>query len=287
MSVQWYPGHMAKARRQIQEKLKAVDLVLEIADARIPAASRNPDFDDLYRGKKRILVLNKSDLADPESTKAWLKYYSDRGWYTISSTGTVTSARKQILDFIRSSTQEEQQRLLETKNIRKTFRALVVGIPNVGKSTLINTLAGSASARTANTPGLTRGTQVIRVSTYLELMDTPGVLWPKLENQTHARHLAYVGSIGENAADPYEVCIYFLDEAAKRFPNLLQERYKLTDIPEEPESILELICKKRGWLIKGGEADTERGSSLILQEYRAGKLGRVTWELPETEEIDG
>ncbi len=190
MSVQWYPGHMAKARRQMQDKLKAIDLVLEIADARIPAASRNPDFDDLFRDKKRILVLNKCDLADPSATQKWIRRYTEGGWFAIGSTGTQRSARKEILDFIRTSTEAEAKRLLETKNVRKTFRALVVGIPNVGKSTIINTLAGSAAARTANIPGLTRGTQVIRISSYLELVDSPGVLWPKLENQEHAHHLA-------------------------------------------------------------------------------------------------
>jgi len=283
MSIQWYPGHMLKARRQIQERLNAVDLVMEIIDARIPASSRNPDFDDLFARKTRILVVNKADLADPAHTKAWLCAFVRMGAFAVESTATSSSAKKKILDFIRKSTQAEAERLLATKHIRKTFRALVVGIPNVGKSSLINTLAGSASARTADVPGLTRGTQVIRITPYLELMDTPGVLWPKLENQAYARHLAYVGSIGENAASPYEVCIHFLKEASERFPSILSDRYGLEALPEVPEAALEAVCRRRGWIVKGGEADLERGAAMILQDYRAGKLGRVTWETPEGE----
>lgn len=280
MNINWYPGHMAKTRRLMQEQLKAVDMVIEVVDARIPLASRNPDFDEMFAGKSRMIVLNKADLADPAVTNRWMRYYEQQGIFAVRSVATDQKARTKVLQLIDATMKPKIERLLEKKGIRKTVRAMIVGIPNVGKSALINCLSMGGSAKTGNKPGVTRGTQLIRVTPYLELLDTPGVLWPKLEVEEYARHLAYTGSIRDQIMDTYRLSLLLLEELAAVSPQTLKDRYKLDELDPDPAQLLQTICRKRGLLLRGGDIDEERGSSLVLTEYRAGKLGAISLERP-------
>ena len=283
MDIQWYPGHMTKARRAIQAQLKAVDIVVELVDARIPLASRNPDFDDLFEGKTRITLLNKADLADASLTRAWREALAAKGIYALDMIATQRQTRNAIIQFIDRSMKPELERLKAQKGIHKTVRALICGIPNVGKSALINSMSGGTSAKTGNKPGVTRGTQLIRVTPYLEMLDTPGILWPKLENPIFARHLAYVGSIRAEVMDTEELVCHFITEMVDKFPGCLLDRYKLTpsDLELPVYELLETIARARGLLRGGGVCDTERAAQMVLTEFRSGKLGRITLEAPE------
>jgi len=282
LNIQWYPGHMTRARRDIQAQLKVIDIVIELVDARIPLASRNPDFDDLFAGKTRVVVLNKADLADPTVTAQWKAYFKAQGVFAIDMVATNKKTRTAIIQFVERAMKPEIERLLAKKGIHKTTRALICGIPNVGKSALINCMSTSAGAKTGNKPGVTRGTQLIRVTPYLEMLDTPGILWPKLENDLYARHLAYVGSIRNEVMDTEQLASFFLQEVAALAPQVLCERYKL--VPEDLEQpgyeLLETICRKRSLLRKGNVADTERAAMLVLTEFRGGKLGKLSLEKP-------
>lgn len=282
--INWYPGHMAKTRRLMQEQLKAVDMVIEVVDARIPLASRNPDFETLFAGKTRMIVLNKADLASPAGNRAWMEYYEKNGFFAIESVATNQKARGKVLKVIDDTMRPKVQKLLEKKGVHKTIRAMIVGIPNVGKSALINCLSQGGGAKVGNRPGVTRGTQIIRVTPYLELLDTPGVLWPKLEVEEWARHLAYTGSIRDQVMDTYQLTMNLISELNARNPELLKGRYKLEEMSEDPQVVLEAICKKRGWIMKGGVVDEEKGANLVLTEFRAGKLGQITLEMPEATE---
>ena len=280
MNINWYPGHMAKTRRLMQEQLKAVDMVIEVVDARMPLASRNPDFEALFAGKTRMIVLNKADLAEPEGNRRWMEYYRSQGAFAIESVATSQKARGQILQVIDETMKPMVQRMLEKKGVRKTIRAMIVGIPNVGKSALINCLSRGGGAKTGNRPGVTRGTQLIRVTPYLELMDTPGVLWPKLEVESYARHLAFTGSIKDQVMDTYQLSLALIGELSGRANSGLEKRYGLDSLAEDPQQVLGDICKKRGWIARGGFPDEERGANLVLSEFRAGKMGRITLEFP-------
>lgn len=284
MNINWYPGHMAKTRRLMQEQLKAVDMVIEVVDARIPLASRNPDFETLFAGKTRMIVLNKADLAEEAANRLWMEYYARQGYFAIESVATNQKARGRVLKVIDETMGPKVRQLLEKKGVHKTIRAMIVGIPNVGKSALINCLSQGGGARTGNRPGVTRGTQLIRVTPYLELMDTPGVLWPKLEVEEYARHLAYTGSIRDQVMDTYQLALALIAELAGRAPEILTGRYRLEALAEDPQLILQDICRKRGWIARGGVADEERGAGLVLTEFRAGKLGRITLEQPEEQD---
>ena len=286
MNINWYPGHMAKTRRLMQEQLKAVDMVIEVVDARIPLASRNPDFETLFAGKTRMIVLNKADLAEEKANRQWMERYALQGYFAIESVATNQKARGRVLKVIDDTMRPRVQQLLEKKGVHKTIRAMIVGIPNVGKSALINCLSQGGGARTGNRPGVTRGTQLIRVTPYLELMDTPGVLWPKLEVEAYARHLAFTGSIRDQVMDTYQLALALVAELNLRAPEALKGRYKLESLAEDPQLVLQDICRKRGWIACGGIADEERGAGLILTEFRAGKLGRITLEWPQ-EQDDG
>ena len=258
MLIQWYPGHMAKARRMLIENLKLIDVVVEIVDARAPRATRNPDFDDLFSQKQRVILLNKSDLASPQETKAWVEYYRRQGIAAIEFVATNSAKKKAAVTLIENAASEKVKRMRE-KGINKVVRAMVVGIPNVGKSTFINRIAGATRAQVGDKPGVTKGKQWVKVSPYLELMDTPGLLWPKLEDEGLAAHLAYIGSIKDDIMDVERLARY----------------KKIT--PEMPrEELLEAVCRSRGFILSGNEADTERAARIVLDEYRAGKIARVT-----------
>ena len=279
-AINWYPGHMAKTRRMLVENLKMIDVVVEIIDARAPLASRNPDFDDLFAGRARVVLLNKSDLADPQATKRWISYYASRGVAAAGISATGGGAKKTAVTLIERAAKPKVD-AMRLKGVNKTVRCIVVGIPNVGKSTFINRMAGETRAEVGDKPGVTRGKQWVKITPYLELMDTPGMLWPKLENQEFASHLAFLGSIKDEIMDSEALATDLLKLLQVSSPAALTERFsKLT--PETPaEDLLDAVCRSRGFLLKGGALDTERAAHVSLDEFRAGKIGRVTLELPE------
>lgn len=279
-AINWYPGHMAKTRRMLVESLKMIDVVVEIIDARAPLASRNPDFDDLFAGRARVVLLNKSDLADPQATKRWISYYASRGVAAAGISATGGGAKKTAVTLIERAAKPKVD-AMRLKGVNKTVRCIVVGIPNVGKSTFINRMAGETRAEVGDKPGVTRGKQWVKITPYLELMDTPGMLWPKLENQELASHLAFLGSIKDEIMDSEALATDLLKLLQVSSPAALTERFsKLT--PETPtEDLLDAVCRSRGFLLKGGALDTERAAHVALDEFRAGKIGRVTLELPE------
>ncbi|MGI6201633.1 MAG: ribosome biogenesis GTPase YlqF [Christensenellales bacterium] len=284
MQIQWYPGHMAKTRRLMREDLKLVDVVVEVLDARIPRASRNPDFDDLFGAKKRVRVLNKADLADPASLKAWCDAYRQEGIGAVSLSANRSGAAKQAVAAISQAAQEAVARA-KARGMRKIVRAMVVGIPNVGKSTLTNCIAGGARAKTGDRPGVTRSKQWIRVNDYLELMDTPGMLWPKLEDPVDARHMAYVGTIRDEIMDQEQLAALLLADLCRSHPGAVSGRYGIAeDVREEPMALLEAVCRRRGMLLPGSAADLARGARTVLDEFRGGKLGRITLEQPGGED---
>lgn len=287
MSIQWFPGHMTKARRQIQEKLKLIDVAIELLDARLPMSSRNPMIHEILGEKPRLIILNKADLADPELTTQWMQILRAEGHAVLpvdASTGTNVNLIP-----------AEARKLLEEKIARqvakgmkpRAVRALIVGIPNVGKSTLINKLAGRQVAATGDKPGVTKGQQWIRVGQELELLDTPGILWPKFEDQLVGYRLAITGAIKEQILNVDDVAFYAIKYLAQHYPNRLMERFDLEEIadvtsedPNDVVSVMEDIGRKRGCLVSGGRVDLEKASGIILRELRAGKMGRITIETP-------
>ncbi len=279
MLIQWYPGHMAKARRMLIENLKLIDVVIEIVDARAPRSTSNPDFDELFANKTRIAVLNKSDLADPATTKRWVNYYAQQGITAIPfvSTG---SDKKSIISMIDRAASARVESMRK-KGVQKTVRVMVVGIPNVGKSTFINCIAGAVRAQVGDKPGVTRGKQWVKITPYLELMDTPGLLWPKLDNAIYAQRLAFLGSVKDDIMDVEELAALLLTTLQQKCPDALQKRYKAI-LPDTPkEELLIALCKSRGFLLSGGESDTERGARIALDEFRAGRIARVTLDDPK------
>lgn len=283
MLIQWYPGHMAKARRQLIENLKLIDVVVEIVDARAPRATRNPDFDDLFKEKKRVVLLNKSDLASPSETKNWIAAYKAQDISAIEFVATNSAKKKAALDLIQKAAEEKIQKSLE-KGIKKTVRVMVVGIPNVGKSTFINRIAGMNRAIVGDKPGVTKGQQWVKISPYLELMDTPGLLWPKLEDPQLARHVAYIGSIKDDIMDIEELAALLLSDLMKVCPDELIARYKKLERDMTPEELLEGVCRSRGFMMGGGNFDTERAAKIVLDEFRGGKIARVTLDKAVEEE---
>ena len=281
MYIQWYPGHMTKTRRQIEGDLKLVDAVCEIVDARIPMSSRNPDIDAICGNKPRIVILNRMDLADPEGTKRWITYFRSRG---IAVVATDCKTRRGISDFqpaVRSVLREKLERNA-ARGMNKPLRVMIVGIPNVGKSTLINQISGRKGAKAENRPGVTRGKQWVTVDSGLLLLDTPGILWPKFEDPEVGMMLAYTGAVKEDIMDIEELACRLMTLLAARYPKVLTERYGI-EIPEEINGyeLLQITGKKRGFLMARGEINTERMARVLLDDYRAGKLGRLTFELPE------
>lgn len=276
--IQWYPGHMTKARRAMQEDLKLVDLLIELLDARVPAASCNPDIDELGKNKYRLVLLNKADLADPEATGAWEAFFRERG-RTVCA---LDSRRKDQMAQIQSAVREVCREKLERDRRRgiknRPVRALVAGIPNVGKSTLINSLAGRSIAKTGNKPGVTRGNQWIRLNREVELLDTPGILWPRFDDQEVGRLLAAVGAIREEVIPREDLARWLALRLDRCAPGLLQERYPAG---EAAEDILHRVAAARGCLKKGGGPDLEKAAGILLEEYRNGRLGRISLEKPQ------
>ena len=281
MNIQWYPGHMTKTRRQIEADLKQVDAVCEIVDARIPMSSRNPDIDAICGSKPRMIVLNRMDLADPVMTKKWAAYFKSKGMSVIV---TDCKTRKGIADFTpaaRTACAEKIQRD-SARGMNRPLRVMIVGIPNVGKSTLINQISGRKGAKAENRPGVTRGKQWVTVDSGLQLLDTPGILWPKFEDPEVGMKLAYTGAVKDGIIDIEELACYLMVLLHRFYPQVLLERYKL----EAPEGtpgwvLIEMAGRKRGYLISGGEVNTERMSKVLLDEFRGGKLGKFTLEQPE------
>lgn len=278
MNIQWYPGHMAKARRMLTDSLKLVDVVIEMVDARAPASTRNPDFDAIFGTKPRVIVLNKADLADPAATKAWIRYYQSAGWDAISFSANAVKGVKEAISLVERAVRPTVERM-KAKGVNKTVRAMIVGIPNVGKSTFINRLRGTAVAKAGDKPGVTRGKQWIIVNPYLEFLDTPGMLWPKFENKTVALHLAFLGSIRGEIMDTETLAARLLEYLRDTHPAAIETRLKFTpDAESDGFAMMETACRKRGWILSGARPDTERASALILDEFRGGKMGRITLE---------
>lgn len=275
MLIQWYPGHMAKARRMLIENLKLIDVVVELVDARAPRATRNPDFDDVFSQKQRVILLNKSDLASPQATKAWVEHYRAQGIAAIDFVATNSAKRKAAVELIENAASDKVKRMRE-KGVIKVVRAMVVGIPNVGKSTFINRIAGASRTQVGDRPGVTKGKQWVKISPYLEFMDTPGLLWPKLEDETLAQHLAFIGSIKDDIMDVERLAGALLWELNTLCPQELTARYKLVEPGMPAEELLIAVSRSRSFLLLGGEPDTERAARIVLDEYRAGKIARVT-----------
>ena len=281
MNIQWYPGHMTKTRRMIAENLKYVDVVAEVIDARIPIASRNPDIDDLVGSKPRVVILNRADQADPASSKLWGEYFRSQGMSVLECDARTGAGVKQFSPVMRGALKEQIAKWKEKGQVGRPVRAMVVGIPNVGKSTFINKVAKKKSAKAGDRPGVTRGKQWVTVDQGLELLDTPGILWPKFEDQTIAQHLAFTGAVRDAIMDVETLGCHLMELLARRKPEAVTARFKF--VPEEGMTgweMLELGARKRGFLIYGGEVDLERMANILLDEFRGGKMGRITLELP-------
>jgi ribosome biogenesis GTPase A len=273
---------MAKARRMLEENLKLIDVVVELVDARAPLATRNPDFDALFSQKSRVILLNKSDLASAEQTKKWIEYYKAQNINAIAFVSTSSAKRKAAVSLIEAAAADKVAKMKE-KGVTKTVRAMVVGIPNVGKSTFINRIAGETKAKVGDKPGVTKGKQWVKVSPYLELMDTPGLLWPKLESEALAKHLVYIGSINDDIMDAERLAADMLCELMAICPGALKERYKKIEEGMAAHELLEAVARSRGFILQGGVMDTERAARIVLDEFRAGRIAKITLESPDKE----
>ena len=283
MNIQWYPGHMTKTRRQMEADLKHVDIVVEIVDGRIPISSRNPDIDAICGNKPRIVVLNRADQADPQLTRTWADYFNKTlGIPAAAADSRAGTGVGQMAALARSALKEQIARWKEKGQVGRPIRAMVVGVPNVGKSTFINKAAKRKSAKTGDRPGVTRGKQWVSVDSGLELLDTPGILWPKFEDETTGLHLAFTGAVKDEVTDLEGLACALLELLRDRYPQAVKERYKVAELEgRQGWELLEDCAKNRGMRISGGEVDTERMAKLLLDEFRGGKLGRFTLEAPE------
>ncbi|MDD6401509.1 MAG: ribosome biogenesis GTPase YlqF [Lachnospiraceae bacterium] len=279
MNIQWYPGHMTKARRMMQEDIKLVDIVVELLDARAPLSSKNPDIDELAKNKYRLVLLNKIDLADSSITDKWVSYFKDKGFFVVCLDSRKNSGMKEVTNIIQEACKEKIERDRKRGIINRPIRAMVVGIPNVGKSTFINSYAKKACTKVGNKPGVTKGKQWIRISKNVELLDTPGILWPKFEDQEIGKRIAYIGSINDEIISKSELCMYFIDYLKEKYYNLLSERYSI-DASKKNYEIIEDIGRLRQCIQKGGEVDIDKTSNIILEDFRSGKLGRISLEMP-------
>lgn len=280
MDINWYPGHMTKAKREMEESLKLVDIVIELLDARIPKSSRNPDIDSMCRNKKRIIALNKSDLSDQNVNAQWNKYFASLGLTCIEVDSLSGKGVKNIVTSIQYAFKERNEKLRDRGIVSKPVRALIAGIPNVGKSSLINRLSGRVSAKTGDKPGVTRGRQWIKIGNSLELLDTPGILWPKFEDMEVGLNLAFTGAIKDEIINMEELALNLISRLKQTYPENLAGRYKIKDIDADAFHILNEIGSKRGCIVQGGVVDTEKASNILIDEFRSGKLGRISLERP-------
>ncbi|HJB29212.1 MAG TPA: ribosome biogenesis GTPase YlqF [Candidatus Blautia faecavium] len=277
MNVQWYPGHMTKAKRQMQEDIKLIDIIIELVDARVPLSSRNPDIDELGRNKARLILLNKADLADESQNEAWKSYFQKKGFFVVQVDSRKGSGMKIIQNTIQEACREKIERDQKRGIKNRPIRAMVVGIPNVGKSTFINTFAGKACAKTGNKPGVTKGKQWIRLNKGVELLDTPGILWPKFQDQEVGLRLAMIGSIKDEILNLEELSLKLIDYLKERYAGALKSRYGAEE-EETAVTVLEQIARARGCLKKGEELDFTKASRILFDDFRGGKLGRVSLE---------
>ena len=283
MEIQWFPGHMTKTRRQMEEDIRLVDLVVEVVDARIPGSSKNPYLEDIWSRRPRVLAFNKSDLADPSATAAWKAWYEGKGYGVVEVNSVKGTGVSAVLAKAEEVCQKRREKEMRKGMKARPLRMMITGIPNVGKSTLINQLAGrSGAAKTGNKPGVTRGKQWVKLRGNMELLDTPGMLWPKFENQEQAARIAMVGSIKDELLDMDDLAFELVKYLQKAYPEGLLERYKLDgeDLALPAVELVEAIGRKRGFLVSGGEIDFTRTSRMLLDEFRSGKMGRISLEQP-------
>lgn len=281
MNIQWYPGHMTKAKRMMQEDIKLIDIVVELLDARAPLSSKNPDIDKLANNKYRLVLLNKYDLADRRKTSLWEEYFKKKGYAVVCLDSRKNTGMKVVTDTIREACREKTERDRKRGIINRPLRAMVVGIPNVGKSTFINSYAKKACAKVGNKPGVTKGKQWIRLGGNVELLDTPGILWPKFEDQQVGLRLAYIGSINDDIVTKSELALGFIEFLQNNYCNALTDRYNIDIETEKAYEILERIATERKCLLKGGQPDIDKASNLLFEDFRSGRLGDITLELPD------
>lgn len=277
VNVQWYPGHMTKAKRQMQEDIKLIDLIIELVDARVPLSSRNPDIDEIGKNKARLILLNKADLADEVQNEAWKAYFQEKGFYVVKVDSRNGAGMKVVQNVIQEACKEKTERDRKRGIKNRPIRAMVAGIPNVGKSTFINTFAGKACAKTGNKPGVTKGKQWIRLNKNVELLDTPGILWPKFEDQKVGKRLAFIGSVKDEILNMEELALELISYLCQNYPGALAKRYNITE-EGQPVDLLGEIARVRGCLKKGEELDYTKATGILFEEFRSGKIGRITLE---------
>ncbi len=280
MEFQWYPGHMSKAKRAMQEDLKLINVIIELVDARVPLSSKNPDIDPMANGKSRIILLNKCDLADSSVTARWKKYYEEKGFFVALVNSKNGKGVKQVNEVIQSACKEKIERDRRRGILNRPIRAMIVGIPNVGKSTFINSFAGKSCTKTGNKPGVTKGKQWIRLNKNVELLDTPGILWPKFEDQTVGLRLAFIGSIKDELSNQYELCMLLMQYLGEHYPKAIPDTYQIEPVENEVE-LLERVAKRRGCLKAGGEHDLDKAANYVIDDFRNGRLGCISLEQPE------
>ena len=286
MNYQWYPGHMTKAKRMMQENIGLIDLVIELVDARIPFSSRNPDIDELGKNKSRIILLNKSDLADASANRLWMDYFKDKGFHVLEVNARSGQGLKSIHALVREACKDKIERDRKRGIKNRPIRAIVVGIPNVGKSTFINSFAGKACTKTGNKPGVTKGKQWIRMNKELELLDTPGILWPKFESKEVGRNLALIGSMNDEILEMTELAGDLIAYLLMHYREQLSDRYRMDEQDDmtTPLAVLTHICENRKCYKRGQEPDYEKASSIVMEDFRSGRIGRITLELPDDAE---
>ena len=282
MNIQWYPGHMTKTRRQMEEDVRFVDMVAEVVDARIPVSSRNPDIDSMVADRPRMMIFNRADQADPQQTARWLAEFRRRGYAVLETDARTGRGVGQFSAVVKAALKDKIEGWRAKGQVGRPVRVMVVGVPNVGKSTLINKISKKKSAKAGDRPGVTRGKQWVRVDSGLELLDTPGILWPKFEDETTGLHLAFTGAVKDEVMDSEALAAALMELLRDRYPQALVERYRMDVDRDAPGwELLERAGRKRGMLISGGEVDTGRMAKVLLDEFRGGKLGRFTLETPE------